>query len=77
LVYEQGLTGVGGLSLNHSITRVRGIRQAKNSKSRRAAKEDLTFSSLASLSTKKGGSRKPTAVPMILATDKIARATDR
>ena len=77
LVSEQGLAGVGGLSLNHNMTRVRGMRHAKNSNRSKAAKEDFTFSSLALLSTKKGGSRNPTAVPMMLATDSMARATDR
>ena len=33
---EQGLAGVGGLSLNHSKTIVRGIRLIKNYKKRRA-----------------------------------------
>jgi hypothetical protein len=75
--YEPADTGVGGRYLNHNIARNAGIRDKMNSQRRRAVNSDCILSLESSWITKKGGMRKPAAVPIIFATESIAKATER
>lgn len=74
--YEPAETGVGGLSWNHIRTATAGSRQIRNY-TKRSTVNYCWILSLTSESTKSGGMRKPTAVPMMLATERIARARER
>jgi hypothetical protein len=74
---EPADTGVGGRYLNHSIERIIGMRAKRNSHRSRAVNYERILSSESVSMTKKGGIRKPAAVPIMLATERIAKATER
>jgi hypothetical protein len=74
---EPADTGVGGRSLNHSRTRNAGTKARMNSHSSKAVNYERILSSESASITKKGGIRNPTAVPMILAIESTAKATER